>query len=224
LFISYSGCAKGIKLLINPEMYLYPKWIRIWHLINAVMFLILIITGISMQYTDKENGSFIIGFAKAVRMHNFAAFVLIINYLVFVAGNFLTPNGKYYKIARKNFLSDLMTQLKYYAWGMFRGEKHPFPVTEENKFNPLQKISYIITLYVAVPLLIVSGLGLFFPEITVISVFGVSGLVLTDILHITMGFFLSIFLIIHIYTCTLGAKPTSLFTGIITGYHVSDHE
>jgi thiosulfate reductase cytochrome b subunit len=34
-----------------------------------------------------------------------------------------------------------------------------------------------------------------------------------------MGFFLSIFMIIHVYTCTLGSKPTSLFRGIITGYH-----
>jgi thiosulfate reductase cytochrome b subunit len=34
-----------------------------------------------------------------------------------------------------------------------------------------------------------------------------------------MGFFLSVFMIIHIYTCTLGAKPTSLFWGIISGYH-----
>ena len=27
-------------------MYLYPKWIRIWHVLNALMFLILIVTGI----------------------------------------------------------------------------------------------------------------------------------------------------------------------------------
>ena len=107
----------------------------------------------------------------------------------------------------------------------FKGEKHPFPVTEESKFNPLQKVSYVLAMYVAVPLLIISGIGLFFPEITIKSFFGVSGLILTDILHITIGFFLSVFLIIHIYTCTLGAKPTSLFRGIITGYHVSDdHE
>jgi thiosulfate reductase cytochrome b subunit len=203
-------------------MYLYPKWIRAWHVINALMFLILLVTGISMQYTDKENASYVVGFAIAVKWHNFAALVLTINYIIFVSGNILTDNGKYYRIKRKNFLSNLSTQLKYYSWGMFKGEKHPFPVTEENKFNPLQKISYVLAMYVAVPLLIISGIGLFFPEITINSFFGISGLILTDILHITMGFFLSVFLLIHIYTCTLGSKPTSLFRGIITGYHVSD--
>jgi thiosulfate reductase cytochrome b subunit len=203
-------------------MYLYPKWIRAWHVFNAVLFIILIITGISMQYTDKENSRFVVGFAAAVKWHNFAAIVMTINYILFVLGNVLTANGKYYRIKRTNFLSDLIKQLKYYSWGMFKGEKHPFPVTLESKFNPLQKISYVLAMYVALPLIIISGIGLFFPEITIKSFFGVSGLILTDVLHITMGFFLSIFLMIHIYTCTLGAKPTSLFKGMITGFHESD--
>jgi thiosulfate reductase cytochrome b subunit len=200
-------------------MYLYPKWIRAWHFINAVIFLILIVTGLSMQYTDKENTSYIVGFAKAVKWHNFAAVILVLNYILFVTGNLLTKNGRYYRIGRKDFLSDLGNQLKYYSWGMFKGEKHPFPVTEVRKFNPLQKLTYVLAMYVAVPLLIISGIGLLFPEITITSFLGVSGLLLTDILHITMGFFLSIFMVIHIYTCTLGAKPTSLFWGMISGYH-----
>jgi thiosulfate reductase cytochrome b subunit len=172
-----------------------------------------------MQYTDKENAAYVVGFANAVKWHNFAAVILVFNYIFFVTGNLLTSNGKYYMIGRKDFLLNLKKQFTYYASGMFKGEKHPFPVTEERKFNPLQKITYVLAMYVAVPLLIISGIGLLLPEITIKTVFGISGLILTDILHITMGFFLSIFMIIHVYTCTLGSKPTSLFRGIITGYH-----
>jgi thiosulfate reductase cytochrome b subunit len=204
-------------------MYLYPKWLRAWHVLNALLFLILIVTGLSMQYTDKENAAYVVGFSMAVKWHNFAAMALTINYIVFVTGNLFTNNGSYYRISRKDFVSDLISQLKYYSWGMFKGEKHPFPVTEKRKFNPLQKVTYVLAMYLAVPLLIISGFGLLFPEITIKSFFGVSGLILTDILHITMGFFLSIFMIIHIYTCTLGAKPTSLFWGMISGYHRDEH-
>jgi thiosulfate reductase cytochrome b subunit len=204
-------------------MYLYPKWLRAWHVLNALLFLILIVTGLSMQFTDKENAAYVVGFSIAVKWHNFAAIALTINYIVFVTGNLFTGNGRYYRINRKNFLSDLIIQLKYYSWGMFKGEKHPFPVTEVRKFNPLQKVTYVLAMYLAIPLLIISGLGLLFPEITIKSLFGVSGLIFTDILHITMGFFLSIFMIIHIYTCTLGAKPTSLFWGMISGYHRDEH-
>jgi thiosulfate reductase cytochrome b subunit len=203
-------------------MYLYPKWIRLWHILNAVLFLILIVTGLSMQYTDKENTSYVVGFAKAVKWHNFAAVLLIVSYIFFVTGNVLTKNGRYYRISKNDFLSDLGKQLKFYSFGMFKGQKHPFPVTEERKFNPLQKLTYVLSMYIAVPLLIISGIGLLLPEITLPSIFGISGLILTDILHITMGFFLSIFMVIHIYTCTLGAKPTSLFWGMISGYHSSE--
>jgi thiosulfate reductase cytochrome b subunit len=204
-------------------MYLYPKWLRAWHVINAVLFLILIVTGLSMQYTDKENASYVVGFAKAVKWHNFAALILTINYVIFVTGNFVTKNGRYYRVSRENFVAELIAQLKYYSYGMFTGAKHPFPVTEDRKFNPLQKITYVLAMYVAMPLLIISGIGLLFPEITIKGLLGVSGLIYTDILHITMGFFLSIFMIIHIYTCTLGARPTSLFWGMISGYHRDEH-
>ena len=203
-------------------MYLYPKWLRLWHVLNAVLFLVLIITGVSMQYTDKGNAAYIVGFAKAVKWHNAAALLLTINYIIFVTGNLFTKNGRYYRIKKESFLSDLIKQAKFYGMGMFKNEKHPFPVTEESKFNPLQKITYVLAMYLAIPLLIISGIGLLFPEITIKSIFGASGLVLTDILHITMGFFLSVFMLIHIYTCTLGSKPTSLFWGMISGYHRSE--
>jgi thiosulfate reductase cytochrome b subunit len=203
-------------------MYLYPKWIRVWHIANAVIFIILIVTGLSMQYTDKADSSYIVGFAKAVRVHNFAALFLTASYVIFIIGNAFTRNGRYYRIRKESFWSDLMKQMRYYSFGMFRGEKHPFPVTMEQKFNPLQKFSYVLAMYVGMPLLIISGIVLLFPELAINNLFGMSGLVFNDILHITMGFCLSIFMIIHIYTCTLGAKPSSLFWGMISGYHQSD--
>jgi len=205
-------------------MYLYPKWIRAWHVLNAVLFLILISTGLSMQYTGERDYVLVVGFENAVRWHNISAIILTISYIIFVVGNLSTKNGKYYNIKKEHFFSDLLKQLRYYSWGMFNGEKHPFPITMERKFNPLQKVSYVLAMYVALPLVIISGIGLLFPEIVVKGFLGVSGMILTDLLHITMGFFLSVFMLIHIYTCTLGRKPGSLFMGMVSGYHeTEDH-
>lgn len=203
-------------------MYLYPKWIRIWHLINALLFIILIMTGLSMHYTDKQNAAYMVGFAKAVRWHNFAAIILTANYVFYILGNAFTSNGDFYRFERKNLIKDLVTQMKFYSWGMFKGEKHPFPVTENRKFNPLQKFSYVLAMYAGMPLLIISGFVLLFPDIAIKNILGVNGLVLNDVIHVSMGFLLSIFMLIHIYTCTLGSKPTSLFWGMISGYHRSD--
>lgn len=203
-------------------MYLYPKWIRAWHILNAILFIILIVTGLSMQYTGKKDYVLVVGFEEAVRWHNTSAIILTVNYIIFVAGNILTRNGRYYRVKRENFFSDLFKQLRYYSWGMFHSEKHPFPVTMERKFNPLQKLSYILAMYMAVPLVIISGIGLLFPELVATGFMGVSGMLLTDLLHITMGFFLSVFMIIHVYTCTLGKRPGTLFRGMITGYHATE--
>ena len=203
-------------------MYLYPIWVRLWHVMNAVLFIILIVTGLSMQYTDKQDYILVVSFARAVKWHNIAAILLIINYIIFVTGNIVSENGRYYRISKKDSFSDLGRQLRFYSWGMFKGEKHPFPVTSERKFNPLQKFTYVLAMYVALPLLIISGLGLMFPETIINRFLGVSGLILTDVLHITMGFCLTLFMLIHIYTCTLGARPSSLFKSIISGYHESE--
>ena len=209
---------------MSNKIYLYPGWIRIWHFLNALMFIILIVTGISMQYTDRKDHLLMVGFVRAVRWHNIAAIILIINYIIFVAGNSITKNVKYYRLKKQNFRSDLWIQMRYYTSGMFKKEKPPFPVTEDRKFNPLQKFTYVLAMYIALPLLIISGIGLLIPNMIITKLFGVSGLVLTDILHVTMAFILSVFFIMHIYTCTLGSKPLSLLGEIISGYHETEEE
>jgi thiosulfate reductase cytochrome b subunit len=186
------------------------------------MFIILIITGISMQYTDKETNNLIIHFDWAVVLHNIAALIITASYMVFVTGNVLSKNGRQYRIDWKKIWKELFVQFRFYAYGMFKGEAHPFPVTEQRKFNPLQQFVYVMAMYVGFPVLIITGLGLLFPEINIKGLFGVSGLLMTDVLHIVVGFFLSIFMVVHLYTCTLGSKPTTLFKSMITGYHESD--
>jgi thiosulfate reductase cytochrome b subunit len=115
----------------------------------------------------------------------------------------------------------LMKQFRYYTLGIFKKENPPFPVSEENKFNPLQQATYVILMYVFIPFVIISGFGLLYPEITVNSVFGFSGLDLTDLVHIIAGFLISLVMVVHVYFCTIGKSPTSNFRGMINGYHES---
>lgn len=204
---------------MSNRIYLYPVWIRIWHIINAILFLILIFTGIALQFAGQENAVSLVRFDQAVAWHNVAALILTASYVFFIIGNAISRNGRYYRIKKENFWSELMVQFKFYAFGMFKKEKHPFPVNEERKFNPLQKISYVLAMYAGMPVLIITGVGLLFPEILIQQFFGISGLLITDVLHISTGFILSVFLIVHVYTCTLGDKPGTLFKSMISGYH-----
>jgi len=207
--------------MATKKIYLYPIWIRLWHVINALMFLLLLATGISLHYASAEKS--LIPFQISVGIHNISAIILTLNYGIFVIGNMISGNGMYYRKWRKNLFPKLWKQFHFYAIGIFKGEPHPFPVTKKQKFNPLQKISYVLAMYIGMPLLIISGTGLMFPERISNTIFNISGLLFYGVLHIIVGFVFSLFLVVHIYTCTLGDKPGTLFKSMITGYH-EEHE
>ncbi len=203
------------------KIYLYPVWIRLWHIINALMFLLLIFTGIALHFSGSEFS--MLSFEAAVGIHNVTAIIITFNYGVFLIGNMVTKNGKFYRKWRKNLAVNLWKQFIFYAVGIFKKEPHPFPINEKQKFNPLQKFAYVIVMYFGMPLLILSGIALLFPEMIAYTVFNISGMVFYVVLHMIVGFVLSLFLLVHIYTCTLGDKPGTLFKSMINGYH-EDHE
>jgi thiosulfate reductase cytochrome b subunit len=198
------------------KIYFYPKWIRLWHTLNAILCILLILSGISMQYSNIDSP--LIRFDIAVSMHNFSGIALTISYLMFFIGNLITSNGKYYNMKFKGLGDRLWKQARYYAFGVFKGEEAPFPVNKERKFNPLQQISYVFAMYVALPLLFITGWALLFPEFILKQVFKVSGIFLTAQLHIIMGFLVSLFLIIHLYVSTMGKTPGSNFKSMLTGW------
>lgn len=201
----------------NNKIYLYPLWLRIWHGINALGIILLIITGIRLQYSDLRLLS--MDFGTAVQMHNISGVVVTLNYFVFIIGNLITPNKKYYRIKPKGLVKRVRKQANYYLTGLFKGEEAPFPISEKRKFNPLQKYSYIFVMYFFVPLAIFTGIALLFPELIIEEVYAVSGVFLTALLHGSVGFLISVFLIIHLYVASIGKNPLDNFRSIINGYH-----
>ncbi len=199
------------------RLYLYPVWLRVWHIVNALMFLVLIATGISMQYSNPDTP--LIRFDLAVRFHNIAGVIVSINYLIFIMGNLATDNGRHYRIIFEGYFKRIFQQMSYYLRGHFKGEKPPFPVSAERKFNPLQQGTYVGAMYLLLPLIIITGLALLFPETIANRVGNFSGIYLTALLHATVGFLLSLFLVIHVYFSTMGATPVSNFKGMVTGWH-----
>lgn len=205
--------------MTEEKIYLYPVWIRLWHLLNALLCLILIITGISMQFSNPKFP--MIRFDVAVSIHNIVGIILCVNYLLFFLGNITTRNGKYYKLIFPGLFSRLTTQFMYYTRGLFKGETAPYPLNSERKFNPLQQITYVGSMYLLLPIIMITGWALMYPEVIPARFVWSSGLHLTDLFHITAAFLVSLFMFIHIYFCTIGKTPLSNFMSMIDGYHES---
>lgn len=209
-------------MVLENKIYFYPIWLRIWHGINALSILVLIFTGINMQFSNQNFK--LMDFELAVNLHNIFGITATLNYLLFFIGNILTNNRRYYRLKTKGLLKRLILQVNYYTSGMFTNEKPPFPLNEKRKFNPMQKVTYLFAMYIFVPGLIITGLALLFPETIIEEVYSLSGIFMTALLHASLGFLVSIFLIIHLYVASIGKHPLSNFKSIFNGYHdISGH-
>ncbi len=201
----------------RKKLYLYPLWLRIWHNINAIGIVVLIYSGITLHYS--ATGGIFLNFKSAIISHNIAGIIVSANFIIVFIGNIFSKNGRHYRLKVRGVYRRMRIQLTFYIIGFFKGEKTPFPVKKKRKFNPLQKNSYIVIVYIFLPVLIVTGVALLYPEIIFEKFFGVSGIMLTAVLHSIAGFLVFIFLIIHIYAITLGKSIVDDFKSIITGWH-----
>lgn len=199
---------------MNKKEYIYPVWLRMWHWINALLFLCLILTGINLQYAILDNA-----FAISITIHNVCGVLLTLNYLFFFIASLISGNIKQYIPPKKDFIKNMVIQAKYYLHGIFKNEPHPFATTKENKFNPLQQVAYLKVMFVLFPVLLLTGWGLLFPEEILEIIFNGNGLFITAILHSAIGFFLSIFMIAHIYLGTTGHTVKSHFQSMMNGWH-----
>ena len=55
-------------------MYVHPAPVRVWHWVNAVGFIILIITGIQIRFAEMVNW---FSLEEAIKLHNYVGFVVI---------------------------------------------------------------------------------------------------------------------------------------------------
>ncbi len=201
--------------------YLYPRWVRIWHWLNALLFAILIVSGGSLHFTGHP---WLLDFATARPLHNIIGLLLIVSWVAFIIGNVMTDNGRHYRVQWRGFLGRLFTQGRYYAVGIFRNEPHPFHPSEAMKFNTLQQLSYIGVMYVLMPLLVVSGaaflLAVYLPD----TIFGLGSIWVVAMLHLTVAYSLVLFVLVHLYIITTGDTVTTNLRAMLTGWHRDDQQ
>jgi len=199
------------------KLYLYPLWLRIWHWVNAILFTILIITGLSIHYSASND--LLMPFSTAIVTHNVAGILLSFLFIYFTILNIKSGNWRYYIPMFQGIYERMLKQGRYYVYGIFRGEPHPYHISEKNKFNPLQQITYFAIMFFMMPLIIISGWLLLFPELAPADFMGMGGVWPMAVLHSVVGFFLSIFMFGHIYLATHGETVTANFKSMIDGYH-----
>jgi thiosulfate reductase cytochrome b subunit len=180
----------------------YPGWLRTWHWINTKLILLLLISGISLHFVGSNVP--LIPFKTARLIHNYSGILLSVSYLIFLTGNAISGNWKYYSPGPKGFLSGVLKQSKYYLFGIFRGERNPYPHNNEQKFNPQQRICYFVILYILTPISIISGLFFLFPGFITKTFIGYNGIFSLALIHLASTYIISLFMLVHIYLAVTG--------------------
>ncbi len=198
------------------SLYLYAGWVRAWHWLNALLFLMLMLSGASMHFAG---AGWLLNFAVARPIHNIAGILLTLGWIGFVVGNLTTDNGRHYRVHLRGFLQRLFIQGRYYAWGIFHNAPHPFHPSAEMKLNTLQQLSYLGVMYLLMPLLILSGWGFLFSIYLPETLFGLGSIWVVAMMHLTVAYFLVLFVLVHLYIITTGETLTTNLLAMITGWH-----
>ena len=200
------------------RVYIMPIWLRVWHWLNAIGFLGLIASGISLHFAS-PGSTILIPFETARIIHNIAGIGVSILYVSYVIANVFTGNGRHYRRSMRGLARELNAQNAYVAVGIFKGEAPPVVPSPERKFNVLQQITYLAVMYLAMPVLVVSGWLFLFPELVPRTLFGVAGLLPVAVTHYVVGFLLTLFLLGHVYMGSMGTTAFAGFRMMITGWH-----
>jgi len=196
-------------------MYVHPAPVRVWHWVNAVGFIILIITGIQIRFAEMVNW---FSLEEAIQLHNYVGFVVIAAYGLWVSFYFGTMKIKLYFPDPHTFVPNAVKQIKYYGSGIFKGEPNPHHMTPDNKFNALQKNAYVGIMFVFLPAQMITGLFLWRVKRFENYIDLIGGIKIVSSIHVLLFFFFIAFLFVHAYLATLGHTPLAHFKAMFTGY------
>ncbi|MBA4372118.1 MAG: cytochrome b [Thermodesulfovibrio sp.] len=203
-------------------VFLHPLIVRVWHWVNMTAFLVLIVTGLQLRYSELPT---LTKFRTAVDVHNLFGFLLIADFLLWCGYYMFTGKIKLYiPLNPVKFVKGAILQARYYGYGLFIGEKNPHHATADNKFNPLQQSAYFMIMLLLMPIQIITGLLLWDIKKFAVWISLLGGLRMVDIAHVAVFFCLTAFLFVHVYLTTLGRTPLEHIKAMFTGYEEVDEE
>lgn len=196
------------------RVYMYSRFLRLWHWLQALLVITLLLTGFEVHGTVQ-----LFGYEEAAGYHRLAAWTLLGLWALAWFWHLTTGEWKQYIPSP---IDRILAMMRYYGLGIFKGDPHPFHKDRWHRHNPLQRMAYLSLHIMIGPVIWISGLAyIFYPYLAGY------GLSLTPIalLHTLGAFLMLAFLIVHLYLAlTTSDKPLGFLKGMITGYEEIEDE
>lgn len=193
--------------LVN--IYLYTRYERFWHWFQMAVIVVLLATGLEVHGLYS-----LFGFERAVWLHNTLGITWLVAFAFFVFWVFTSGEWRQYvPTTRKMF-----AMIRYYGYGIFKGEPHPVPKRKDAKHNPLQRLVYLSLAAFLLPVQMVSGM--LYWGYNSWGTWGLSRLSLNwvAVVHMAGAFAIISFIIVHVYMTTTGHSISAHIKAMISGW------
>ncbi len=196
------------------KTYLHPLPLRLWHWSNAIIVILLLITGAQLRLHGVPE---LPRHSLALIIHRYAGWAMVASFILWLIYCLATRHlGRHYKLRRSD-AKGITRQTTFYVWSIFKGDENPHRVSPDDKFNPLQKIANSAIMGIVTPVLVITGL--LFSDIQLVRnyILQWNMVKLLNIIHVLGAYLFALYLIVHIYMSTLGRK-LSYIRAMISGY------
>ena len=200
---------------MKEKVYFYSVYERIWHWLQAVGVMALLLTGFMISFSGRLA---IVEFKTAVSLHNTIGIIVTLNAFLALFYNVAGGLLKRYLPNLEDFFTLGFKHASYYLYGIFRGAPHQFDKTPEKRLLPLQKVTYFLILNGLLPLMVITGLLKWSMKFTPIYAEMLGGLSVLGPIHRFGAWLFLAFIIVHVYMTTTGHTPLSNIISMITGY------
>jgi len=199
----------------TKRVYLYSAYQRIWHWLQALIIILLLLTGLEIHAPESFP---VFGFAAAVAVHSVLGFLLIANALFGLFYHLTTGRIREYLPEPHDFFTMAGRQALYYVRGIFRGDPHPLQRRPGHKLNPLQQVTYLAILNILLPLQTLTGLLIWGLQYSPEWAGALGGLAVLGPAHTLIAWLFGAFLVLHVYLTTTGHTPTAHLRAMIAGW------
>lgn len=187
---------------------IYPAFERFWHWSQTVLIFLLLLTGFEIHGFYQ-----LLGFANSVVWHTSLAIAMMILWILSVFWHLTTGTWRHYIPTTVG----LWQVIRFYTYGVFHGEHHPYNKVYWRKHNPLQALAYL-KLKLILLLSWVTGIA-YMVYFTWYNSPGASDTLATvALVHTAAAFATIAFIIIHVYMLTTGHSFIEHLSPMITGF------
>ncbi len=192
---------------------IYPRFERFWHWSQAALILVLFASGLRVMGLIAA-----LPFGLAFMAHIVAAVALMVLWVFAIFWHLTTGTWRHYVPTTNG----LWKVARFYAYGIFRGEAHPYRKAYWRKHNPLQALTYLALKLALFPAIWATGLLYLTYNLWASDAALAGWLPVVANLHILIGFAIAAFVIVHVYLLTAGGSFRDHVAPMITGFDKVD--